>query len=54
MLFLYKKLLEVDASYNPMISFTFRAKYLCFFEGVVLGINPASQEITDQDPRTAL
>lgn len=48
------ELLEVDASYNTMISFMSRAKYLCFFETVVLDIKPASQEITDRDPQTSL
>lgn len=42
------ELLKVDTSYNhTMISILSRAKCLCFYESVVLGIKPASQEITD-------
>lgn len=48
------ELLNVDASYTTTISFMSRAKDLNFFESVVLGIKSTSQEITDQDPRTAL
>lgn len=48
------ELLEVDASYNTMISVLTTPKCLCFFESVVLGVKPASQEIADQDPQTAL
>lgn len=41
-------LLKVDASYDTMISFMSRTKDLCFFESVVLGLKPTSQEITDK------